>query len=258
MMKRIFCLLTLLFPFVFTSCTTKTQEERTGSKTETTDSSNDISEDRDSNEKLYKDFNGVWVNEKYLKHLLKHKSPKRSQEIGTATVLAFENGDVKINYGFHEGSNGALQKRDGDFYLKNESGSVDGLVWGKTGNELRYNKEVFRKQNIADSYKILEALLFKGKYKLDGKEIEFMENGEIKGWNEFDSYEPLADYYDEGLQVDQLKLIKIGQEPQQFGFKFTANKLNIYNLKCLEMDNENKVCAVVENGDLKYKLKKVE
>jgi hypothetical protein len=256
MIKRIFHLALLITALEVASCTTKTKEETAQSKSENRNSSKSTSDNSNRNEEVYQNFDGIWVNEKYFESLMKHKSPKRSQKIGEVTVLGFENGKAKINYAFHEGLNGALERRDAIYYLKDESGNEKAVTLSKALDELKYNKEHFKKIDVKDYYKILEGLLFKGKYKLEGKEIEFTENGEIKGWADFDTYEPFADYYDEGMQVDQLSLSKKGKEPEFFGFRFSSHKLNIYDLKCLQM--ENNVCAVVENGKLKYKLKRVE
>jgi hypothetical protein len=106
---------------------------------------------------------------------------------------------------------------------------------------------------------ILEEVLFRGHYQGDnGLHVEFTGNGEVSGLGNFKTYSAYVDYADQAMQVDQIGLGSSKDSEKNYGFRFNHDTLRIYKLKCLEFDSINNVCAVLDFGDLEYKLIKKE
>ena len=106
-----------------------------------------------------------------------------------------------------------------------------------------------------DTEQILEEILFKGKYtNSEGKTIEFKPNGQIVGLDKFHFYDPIIDYFDEGMQVDQIRIGNSQNELDYYGFKFNKDTLSLYKLNCIEFDSTSNNCGIVEYGQLIHKL----
>ena len=105
--------------------------------------------------------------------------------------------------------------------------------------------------------KILEEILFSGSYKLNNNTINFSLDNKVTGLNGFSYYEPMIDYMDVAMNIDQLVLSNDKNERNLYGFKFIEDSLFIYNLKCMEKDSITGDCYVVDFGSILFKLKKV-
>jgi hypothetical protein len=108
---------------------------------------------------------------------------------------------------------------------------------------------------------ILEEILFKGNYiTADGKNVEFKNDGNLISLDNYHYYVPVDDYYDEGMQVDQIGLTHSDNDSikwkdlEWFGFKFNEDTLALYKLNCVAFDSTSQNCGIVEYGDLIYKL----
>ena len=205
-------------------------------------------------------FGGNWINKKYVDRLMATKSPKKSQDAASITMLVLpdnfdENATIVLD--FHEGIKGNVVKKDNFFQIESPDhvGTAasfqfkDGRIKTKTDEFIKLNTN--RGKNDP---KVAEQLLFAGKYDLDGKQVEFTPNGKVSGLGTFSYYSVLIDYYDAGMQVDQIRLGKSFENSKLYGFVFKKNKLSIYELKCV--DSSGAQCSVVKNGKRLYRLEK--
>lgn len=203
---------------------------------------------------------GAWVSKKYADKLLSTKSPKKSQDVTPITMMVLPNAlnkEATIILEFHEGGKGKLVAKNDGYEIQSKKG--DG-----PSHAFQYKKGIVKSKNDAfiklkfkgskNDYKVAEQLLFAGKYDLDGKQVEFTSSGKVSGLGSFSFYSVLIDYYDAGMQVDQIRLGKSYENSELYGFKFKQDKLIIYELKCV--DGDGKYCNVVKNGKRLYKLKK--
>jgi len=221
---------------------------------------------------------GIWVSENYINSLKEKKSPRIAQQGNCLLIIIPErtNEKTSIMDGFHD---------DFDYYsiLKNQNRFEIWETHDNSLSKLEYIIEVISSSKIKigetilikiDPFKvkdvlhnglkeeilIQEELLFKGIYLTsDGKKVEFKKNGQINGLDSFYYYKPINDYHDEGMQVDQLILVKSQKniewkDLEYYGFKFICDTLELYKLNCLEFDSTSQNCGVVELGKLEYKL----
>ena len=70
----------------------------------------------------------------------------------------------------------------------------------------------------------------------------------------FKYYRPEIDYYDAGMDIDQVGLGNSQNELEWFGFKFKKDTLELYKLNCLTFDSAENRCVEVDYGQLSYKL----
>lgn len=209
-------------------------------------------------------FSGYWLSEDYYNSIMQFKSPKRAQKGAQFIFVPVRTLQQTIMiYDFHEG--GAFMKlvKHGDHYefwgvqedsLTQEFFSVEIISTTK----IKLGDKTFVKINPAKSkhnYRILEEILFEGQYvSFDGKSIEFKPNGQVTGLDDFTYYEPIIDYFDAGMQVDQVGLGNSENDLDWYGFKFHNDTLEIYTLSCLSLEGTNNKCVEVDYGRLKYKL----
>ena len=208
-------------------------------------------------------FSGYWLTEKYIKDIRKNKSPKLAQD-GSEYIYIPDRTLKKtmMIYNFHEG---------GEFLtvLKNETSYVIEII---SPREIKIGDKNFVKihpiigKDIFSVSRenqplILEEILFKGNYiTADGKNVEFKNDGNLISLDNYHYYVPVDDYYDEGMQVDQIGLTHSDNDSikwkdlEWFGFKFNEDTLALYKLNCVAFDSTSQNCGIVEYGDLIYKL----
>ena len=206
-------------------------------------------------------FSGFWVNEQYINNIRKNKSPRLSQGINESCIT-IPNKTLQVTRmvgGFHEGAADMIVTKQNDnfyFYYK----------YNDTIRNLAYNIQIVSKEKIIignnafikTDKKFLEELLFSGKY-LDTlrDEVEFTKDSHVNGLDSFKFYDPIYDYVDAGMDVDQIGFATTKDKFKYYAFKFNQDTLLIYDLKCLNYDSTNKFCANVAFGDLKFKLTKI-
>ena len=166
-------------------------------------------------------------------------------------------------YNFHEGGSAlTILKKDNQFQLweiQNDTlTQFLNTIENVSDTKIKIGDKYFIKLNLAeakDDFRVLEELLFKGEYtNASAEKIVFNNNGELAGLNKFTRYLPVDDYYDEGSQVDQIGLGTSEKKFEWFGFKFKADTLELFQLKCVEFDSTSQRCGIVEYGELKYKI----
>ena len=247
MMKKLIDIAIILF---FFSCSTR-EKPNTSNNTKLTDT--------------LVSFSGYWLSENYYNSIKEFKSPRKAQEGSTflyipdtlglpniTRIISFHMGDDKLK----------IVKKANKYYLykyyaagiapyneeiKNVS-STKITIGGK--NFIKISPVKTNEGEL-----ILEEILFKGHYVTkEGKEIEFKTNGQIIGLDSFEYYSPLIDYFDAGLDVDQIKLGKTENKMDKFGFKFFGDTLEINKLNCIDYDSVYKTCNQVALGKIVYRL----
>jgi hypothetical protein len=214
-------------------------------------------------------FAGYWVDEKYVNEILQKKSPTMTQ-VPSISCFPIPNRTKQITRlvsGFHEGGEDLVVLKNGTNYelwdseLKNKRKQITII----SNDRIKLDNDFFvrlRNYNVSDKSgepKILEEILFAGKYKTDkGQIVEFNPNGQLLGFDNYNNFEAYVDYADQGMQVDKFVVRQNASSEKEFGFKFKSDSLFIYNLKCLEYDQESKTCVDFGFDNLKLVLVKVD
>ena len=225
-------------------------------------------------------FSGYWLSENYYENIINNKSPKAAQN--NSYVVVIPDRTLKattILYDFHDGFDyyttvWNLNQFEiwevNDDIISNFINKIEVIspTRIKIGQDyfLKINPETkhgFLHNGLKDEILVLEEILFMGNYLTnDGKKVKLDKDGQIRGLDKYYYYKPYTDYYDEGMQVDQLILIKSKRDLdwkdcEEFGYRFNSDTLELYKLKCLVFDSVSNNCAEVELGELKYKLLKI-
>lgn len=213
-------------------------------------------------------FAGSWISEDYLKSITENQSPRKAQEGSEDVFIHLPSNTQKtatMVYNFHEAiSDLVMVSRKGQFELwekQNDTMSnVKYTIEKMEDDKIKIGQKTFVKINpviTADQPRILEAILFAGRYTDNkGLKVEFKPNGEVIGLGSYKYYLPIIDYFDAGLQVDQVGLGKTREKLEYVAFKFKKDKLELYKLKCNEYDETDKRCLDVSFGEKLYDLQK--
>jgi len=207
---------------------------------------------------------GYWLSENYFNSINEFKSPKKAQD--GSHYINIPDRTLKQTImidNFHEGGPFLTILKNQDKYeiweVQNDSiTEQENIIETITPSKIKIGDENFVKINpdtAQSGEMILEEILFKGQYlTTDGRRVEFKKNGQLSGLDNFNYYSPIIDYYDTGLQVDQVGLGKSEKDLDWFGFKFNKDTLELYKLKCLTYDSTDNRCVEVDYGELTYKL----
>lgn len=258
MIKNKLKLLLLFIFIVFAGCNEKQKKQETTPEKKTVESPRTNKKVGDTQiEKT--SFGGNWINKKYMDRLLATKSPKKSQDVAVVTMLILPDNfkqNATMVLSFHEGITGKIIPKGDSFEIQSPESDVPPTTFQLKNGRIKTGKDEFikLKTHNATNYNVAEQLLFAGKYEMDGKQIEFTSNGKVSGLDTFTYYSVPIDYYDAGMQVDQIRLGKSRENSKLYGFSFKKNNLSIYELKCLNSVGD--FCDVVKNGKRLYKLKK--
>ncbi len=209
-------------------------------------------------------FSGCWLSEDYYNSIREFSSPKRAQDGSQFMVIPDRTLQQTIMiYNFHEGGPFLEILKHANNYeiwevqddsLTQRLSSVEVI----SATKIKLDGKTFVKINpvkTQDTEQILEEILFKGQYtNSDGKTIEFKNNGQVVGLDNFKYYEPIIDYFDAGMQVDQVGFGVSQKDLGWYGFKFNKDTLELYKLNCLTFDSTDNRCVEVDYGQLTYKL----
>jgi hypothetical protein len=258
-MKRIFSLL-LVLGALFTSCSKSEQQQGESNATTATDF---------KTTSVALPFSGYWLSESYFNDIKTHQSPQKSQEGSEDVFVVIPDSTLQptmMVWNFHEGSEEIKVLKKDDAYQLYEV-VIDSLTRPlkdikiisptkiEIGNKAFVKISPYAKPNEKNNPLILEEILFKGKYSLaDGTEVEFKNNGEITGLENYRYYQPAIDYIGPGLQIDQVSLSNTEDKKEWMAFKFRGDTLLIYEIKCVEFDKSNNECGLADFGALKYTL----
>ena len=219
-------------------------------------------------EKVPIPFAGSWISASYLSSLMEHQSPKVAQEGSEACYIEIPAETLlptTLIYNFHEGISDLLPVVRGgklELWEKQEDtlSNVKYVITPPTSDTLLLGIKPFVKINpvMRDGEPaILEELLFQGTYtsKKNG-DVEFKANGEVTGLGKYKYYKPVIDYFDAGMQVDQVGLGETPDQWEYFGFTMVKDKLDIFTLKCKAYDSTGTHCVFVGYGDKVYSLRR--
>ncbi len=215
-------------------------------------------------------FAGSYINETYLTSIRDHKSPRKAQESIEECFIRIPDNTLtptSMIINFHETLT--------DLIPLNHNGTYE--LWEKQDNSLtkaRYTIAIVSEDKIKignntfvritpdngdNQPRILEEILFKGNYELKkGEKVEFKNNGEVTGLGKYKYYAPLIDYFDAGLDIDQVGLGETRDKLTNFGFKFRKNGLDLFELKCKTFDDKEKRCVEVDFGKKVFDLTRTE
>jgi hypothetical protein len=214
-------------------------------------------------------FAGYWISENYVREIQKKKSPRLAEVplISCFQIPSKTNQITRLISGFHEGGGDLVVLKKGASYelWDNELNKKTNQITIVSSNRIKLDNDFFVKLknfNVADTTnepKILEEILFAGKYKTDqGKIVEFKSNGQLIGFENYKSFEAFIDFADQDIQIDKFTVRKNENDGKEFGFQFKGNNLLIYNLKCLEYDPNDKSCIKPALDNLKLRLTKID
>ncbi len=209
-------------------------------------------------------FTGYWLCKDYFESINNFKSPKKAQDNSEFIFIPDRTIKQTMMIGnFHEGGPTLTILSNGDHYELWEI-QEDSLTQQLDKIEIidepniKIGDRVFVKINPLQSdngSRILEEILFKGTYtNALGTAIEFKNNGQIIGLDNFKIFEPIIDYIDAGMQVDQIGFGQNKNELEYFGFKFNKDTLELFKLNCLTFDSTDNRCVEVELGQQTHKL----
>ena len=213
-------------------------------------------------------FAGNWISETYLRDIKEHQSPRKAQETIEECYIQLPDQTLRTStmvINFHEGiSDLVMVSNNGAFQLWEKTGdtlsNVKYTIKAIAADSIKIGDKLFVKINSSSAGnepRILEEILFKGTYiTKKGEHIEFKSNGEVSGFGNYKYYKPLTDYFDAGLQIDQVGLGETAGKMEYFGFKFKRNKLELYKLKCDAYDEADNRCVEVSYGIKQYELQK--
>jgi hypothetical protein len=212
------------------------------------------------NQKQY--LHGDWVCEKYINELKRLKSPHDAQDDAFMFSFPKRNKDTAIFISSFHLAGGIHITPEGDGYQ----------FWGDfltckdttehmkfTGKDTMYVNgtkyiRIARDTEINEAPPVAEEFLFSGTYtRENGKQVEFTSDNNVIGLDTLTTYYVELDYYDQGLNLDQMVLGN-NKNKDSYGFKFHEDTLCIYTLGCQVYDTNTKECAVVTYDKLLYKL----
>ena len=213
-------------------------------------------------------FAGNWISETYLRDIKEHQSPRKAQENIEECYIQLPDNTLRPStmvINFHEGiSELVTVNNNGVFKMREKQGdtlsTLKYTIKPLSRDTIKIDDKLFIKINSSpagNEPRILEEILFKGTYiTKKGEHIEFKSNGEVSGFGKYKYYKPLIDYFDAGLQIDQVGLGETADKMEYFGFKFKRNKLELYKLKCDLYDEVDNRCVEVSYGIKAYDLQK--
>jgi hypothetical protein len=252
-LHRFICRLILLTIMLFISCSTPEKQNSNSCDTKAAD--------------VQLPFAGCWVSEDYVNNIHQFKSPKKAQDNAQFIIIPDKTLQrTRMVYNFHDGGPDLeVIKTLKGFELwqivEDSLVSINNSIEIISETKIRIGQTPFVKVDAVkedNTELIVEELLVKGVYlTIDGKKAEFKKDGSLSGLDEFHHYRVVTDYYDKGLQVDQISLGKSENDGEWFGFRFNNDTFKIYQLNCIAFDSTPDDCNEVEFGELRYKLIKL-
>ncbi len=94
-------------------------------------------------------------------------------------------------------------------------------------------------------------MLFQGIWNAKNESaIRIAIDGSITGLQDYKEMRPMLDYWDAGLNVDMVEMVKWDGQIDMLGFLFQGDTLSLYKLRCVTMDDE--ICVERKLGELVY------
>ena len=208
-------------------------------------------------------FSGVWVNDIYIRNILRNRSPRLSQNVlqSCITIPPRTLQITRMVGGFHEGAADMVVVKDGDRY-EFLSADLGLFIYGiriLSEDRIGIGDQTFSRLAHADTNKtdwgILEELLFSGNYRdAYGQAVHFAADGQISGMDSLRYYIPKIDYADGPSQIDHIQLGSSPRRLEDYGFRFDKDSLILYTVECLEYSAGEKQCDSERLGYRMYTL----
>ncbi len=209
-------------------------------------------------------FTGDWICKDYFESINNYKSPRKAQDNSEYIYIPDKTlKQTMMISNFHEGGSVLTILKNTDQFELWEL-VEDSLTQLIDKIEIVDNKNIkigtrtfvkFNPIKTDNGPLILEEILLKGIYtNSNGATIAFKNNGQISGLESYKVYEPIIDYFDAAMQVDQIGLGRNRDNLEYFGFKFNKDTLELYKLNCLTFDSTDNMCLEVDLGQLTHKL----
>ena len=207
---------------------------------------------------------GFWLNEAYFSQIMIDGSPRNAQD-GASFIEIPERTmqPTTMIFSFHEGGGELVfVKANGKYELREMHGdSLSNMlrpIKEISDSEIKLGDESFIKikpEKEGWTYKILEEILFAGQYSSSADPVViFNKNGKVSGLSKYKYYQPILDYYDAGMQIDQIGLGITKEDFDWFGFRWTKDTLQLFERSCVTFDSINNQCVEVEFGKLAFEL----
>lgn len=211
-------------------------------------------------------FSGYWLSSNYITSLKTHKSPSLAQK--GSKFITIPNRTLKTTMlleDFHE--NGVpitlLLNNDTLEIWNKINGYITDFICPIIrcpDKKIQINNTTFEQikpMHTENNILILEEILFKGLYKTEqNKDVQFINTGELKGLEKYQYYFPVIDYENIELPIDKIGLGVNNKYFDYYGFKFIKNRLELYNINCIEYDSINNICNKETFGKKVYTLVK--
>lgn len=207
---------------------------------------------------------GTWISQEYLEDLRRTGSPRKAQT-GSEEVMAIlpdnSAGTVTLHYFFHELVPDLHVEPNGEKYrLAAPDGPSYDLV--RTDDGIKINGRPFVRYPVPFENglpRIVEQEIFEGMYQLpDGQRVTFDAQGRVRGLGTHKHYLPRLDYFDEGLDVDQVGLGPSPDNITWYGFAVRKDELVLYHLRCKKHDKADGRCIETAFGAPAYTLTKTQ
>lgn len=209
------------------------------------------------------DFEGFWVNNRYLEELKKTMSPSKASTKAEIVAVSIKEDSVNqfsagLVFNWHEGNSYKLQKADGQKYQLNDmldSSKAFDIVYQNGSVVLNDSMGFTRMGKSSDGENGLIEYIIGGTYKLKGTdEIVTFKEGKITGLKTYNFYSILLDYITEqGTVYDQIILSAKENEPNRYvGFQIKGSQLTIFELKCKNPKEDP--CMNYNRGKVMYEL----
>jgi len=206
-----------------------------------------------------------FVNAKYIKTITVSKSAKKSQDSCKISSIIFERDSVVVCLNVHEYYKLKLFRKNAKsfFCFMNENDTINlNYINNNLKVSSQFGQETFVKfitdEITKNSEKeVLKKMIFKGAYidAVSGQSVIFKEDGSVNGILNFKAYDVQSDYYDEGCNLDILRLGKDESSYESFTWEYDKEILILYRLECAEMDSISNDCGITKKGVIVCKLK---
>jgi hypothetical protein len=238
----------------------------TNKKSKKDDLEQTIDRKESNHEHVNFNYDGIWINDKYVKSLIESKSARKSQE---ACVLSY----IEINisddstclwiWNFHEGTHDKYNKlTDNQITFENGSNIVfenDTSAVVTFGDETEKLTKVKSTTNERMPEEVIIETLFSDKYQKEDSingtiAISFESNGALNGIDGFSNFSICFDYYDVGLDDDLISFYSSDVRQKDFIWDFNSDTLNIHEIDCLNYDSVSDYCEKITKGKIAYRL----
>jgi hypothetical protein len=199
---------------------------------------------------------GEWVSADYLRELEATKSTRAAQPACELCGFTFDAEDttrVMANWNFHEGGDMKLVRTAGGWQIRMPDTDVRYDLELLPDGSLRSGDKTYRRLPMTEALNRIYA----GKYRLDGRPVEIAPDGKVSGLGKYAYFEAIPDYITDMGRGDRIRLYEGDPDTDPgrwFGVSLEEGRMTIYDLKCLEKDENG--CISEDLGKVAFNLEK--